>query len=96
MARSVTGFDATRSGNDARIIISAKGDYEQLAYQTNDQYVVEIQPKRKPDVAQEEKRQYTGEKMSMVFQDLDIRAVLQLLADTSGQNIVVSDSVRGN
>ncbi|HEV2703551.1 MAG TPA: type IV pilus secretin PilQ [Steroidobacteraceae bacterium] len=92
---SVTGFDATRSGGDARLIINAKGDYEQLAYQTNDQYVVEIQPRRKPDVAQEEKRQYTGEKMSIVFQDLDTRAVLQLVADTSGQNIVVSDSVHG-
>ncbi len=92
----VSGFDATRSGTDARIIISAKGDYEQLAYQTNDQYVVEIQPKRKPDVAQEEKRQYTGEKMTLNFQDAEIRAILQLLADQSGQNIVVSDSVRGN
>jgi type IV pilus assembly protein PilQ len=92
---SVTGFDATRSGNDARLVISAKGDYEQLAYQTNDQYVVEIQPQRKPEAAQEEKRQYTGEKMSIVFQDLDTRAVLQLVADTSGQNIVVSDSVHG-
>ena len=92
----VTGFDATRSGADTRIIISAKGDYEQLAYQTNDQYVVEIQPKRKPDLAQEEKRQYTGEKMTLNFQDAEIRAILQLLADQSGQNIVVSDSVRGN
>jgi type IV pilus assembly protein PilQ len=92
---SVTGFDATRSGNDARLVINAKGDYEQLAYQTNDQYVIEIQPQRKPDVVQEDKRLYTGEKMSIVFQDLDTRAVLQLVADTSGQNIVVSDSVRG-
>ncbi len=92
---SVTGFDATRSGNDARLIISAKGDYEQLAYQTNDQYVVEIQPKRKAEAAPEEKRQYGGEKMTLNFQDIDTRSVLQLLADTSGQNIVVSDSVRG-
>ena len=92
---AVTGFDATRSGNDARLVINAKGDYEQLAYQTNDQYVVEIQPQRKPEVSQEEKRQYTGEKMSIVFQDLETRQVLQLVADTSGQNIVVSDSVKG-
>jgi type IV pilus assembly protein PilQ len=41
---AVTGFDATRSGGDARLVINAKGDYDQLAYQTNDQYVVEIQP----------------------------------------------------
>ncbi len=93
---SVTSFDATRSGNDARLVINAKGDYEQLAYQTNDQYVVEIQPKRKPEAAQEEKRLYTGEKMTMVFQDIDVRAVLQVLADISGQNIVVSDSVHGS
>ncbi len=93
---SVTGFDATRSGADTRIIISAKGDYEQLAYQANDQYVVEIQPKRKPDAAQEEKRLYTGEKIDLNFQDAEIRSILQLLADQSGQNIVVSDTVRGN
>ncbi|HEY6455133.1 MAG TPA: type IV pilus secretin PilQ [Steroidobacteraceae bacterium] len=93
---AVTGFDATHSGADARLIISAKGDYDQLAYQTNDTYVVEIQPKRKPEVAAESKPQYTGERISLVFQDIDVRAVLQLLADTSGQNIVVSDSVRGS
>jgi type IV pilus assembly protein PilQ len=93
---AVTSFDATHSGGDARLIITAKGDYEQLAYQTNDTYVVEIQPKRKPELAEESKRLYTGEKMTMNFQDIDTRALLQLLADTSGQNIVVSDSVRGS
>ena len=93
---AVTSFDATHSGGDARLIITAKGDYEQLAYQTNDTYVIEIQPKRKPEVAEEGKRLYTGEKMTMVFQDLDVRAALQLVADISGQNIVVSDSVRGS
>jgi type IV pilus assembly protein PilQ len=92
----VSSFDATHSGGDARLIITAKGDYEQLAYQTNDTYVVEIQPKRKAEVAEEGKRLYTGEKMTMNFQDIDTRALLQLLADTSGQNIVVSDSVRGS
>jgi type IV pilus assembly protein PilQ len=93
---AVTGFDATRSGNDARLMISAKGDYDQLAYQTNDQYVIEIQPKAKVQSVEDAKRQYTGEKMTMNFQDIDTRALLQLLADTSGQNIVVSDSVHGN
>jgi type IV pilus assembly protein PilQ len=93
---SVTGFDVTRSGGDARLIITAAGDYDQLAYQTNNQYVVEIQPKRKIAAVQDEKPQYTGEKISMTFQDIEVRAVLQLLADTSGQNIVVSDSVHGN
>ena len=92
----VTGFDVTRAGNGARIVISANGDYEQLAYQTDDQYVVEIPPQRKNAAAQEEKPVYTGEQMTLNFQDIETRAVLQLLADASGQNIVVSDSVSGN
>jgi type IV pilus assembly protein PilQ len=93
---AVTSFDATHAGADARLIITATGDYEQLAYQTNDTYVVEIQPKRKPQAAEEGKRLYTGEKMTMNFQDLDVRAALQLVADISGQNVVVSDTVHGS
>jgi type IV pilus assembly protein PilQ len=92
----VTGFDVTRVGTGARIAINASGDYEQLAYQSDDQYVVEVQPKRKAPNAQEEKPQYTGERLTLNFQEIETRAVLQLLADASGQNIVVSDSVNGN
>ena len=94
----VNSFDVTRSGSDTRLVINASGDYDQLAYQTDDQYVVEVQLKRK--TVQEdtgiEKPRYTGEKMTMNFQDIETRALLQLLADTSGQNIVVSDSVHGS
>jgi type IV pilus assembly protein PilQ len=92
----VTGFDVSRVGNGARIAINATGDYEQLAYQSDDQYVVEVAPRRKANVAVEEKPVYTGERLTLNFQDIDTRAVLQLLADASGQNIVVSDSVTGN
>src|ERR1700722_13622097 len=92
----VTGFDVTRVGTGARIAINASGDYEQLAYQSDDQYVVEVQPRRKVAAAQEDKPQYTGERLTLNFQDIETRAVLQLLADASGQNIVVSDSVNGN
>jgi len=92
----VSGFDVTRVGNGARIAINANGDYEQLAYQSDDQYVVEVAPKRKGVAAAEEKPQYTGERLTLNFQDIETRAVLQLLADASGQNIVVSDSVTGN
>jgi len=92
----VTGFDATRAGDSTRILINANGEYEQLAYQSDDQYVVEVSPLRKTSAAQEEKREYTGERLTLNFQDIETRAVLQLLADASGQNIVVSDSVKGN
>ena len=92
----VTGFDVTRVGNGARIAINASGDYEQLAYQSDDQYVVEVAQRRKANAIAEEKPVYTGERLTLNFQDIDTRAVLQLLADASGQNIVVSDSVSGN
>jgi type IV pilus assembly protein PilQ len=92
----ITSFDASRAGLGTRIAINASGDYEQLAYQSDDRYVVEVQPQRKAAVSQDEKPQYTGERLTLNFQEIETRAVLQLLADASGQNIVVSDSVTGN
>jgi type IV pilus assembly protein PilQ len=92
----VSAFDVTRAGNGARIAITATGDYEQLAYQSDDQYVVEIAPRHRAANAPEDKPVYTGERLTLNFQDIETRAVLQLLADASGQNIVVSDSVSGS
>jgi type IV pilus assembly protein PilQ len=95
-ATPVTGFDVVRVGDGVRLAISATGDFEQLAYQSDDQYVVEVQPARKAAQKAEDKRVYTGERLTLNFQDIETRAVLQLLADASGQNIVVSDSVQGS
>lgn len=95
-ATPVTGFDVVRVGDGVRLAISASGDFEHLAYQSDDQYVVEVQPARKAAQKTEEKRVYTGERLTLNFQDIETRAVLQLLADASGQNIVVSDSVTGS
>jgi type IV pilus assembly protein PilQ len=92
----VASFDVSRSGNGSRIAITANGDYEQLAYQTDDQYVIEVAPRHKAANAPDDKPVYTGERLTLNFQDIETRAVLQLLADASGQNIVVSDSVNGN
>jgi type IV pilus assembly protein PilQ len=93
---AVQSFDVVRTGNDTRILINATGDFEHLAYQSDDQYVVEVAPRRKAQVAQEDRPTYVGERLTLNFQDIETRAVLQLLADASGQNIVVSDSVSGN
>jgi type IV pilus assembly protein PilQ len=95
-ATPVSGFDVVRVGDGVRLAITATGDFEQLAYQSDDQYVVEVQPARKSAQKTEEKRVYTGERLTLNFQDIETRAVLQLLADASGQNIVVSDSVQGS
>ncbi|HEY2686270.1 MAG TPA: type IV pilus secretin PilQ [Steroidobacteraceae bacterium] len=94
-ATPVQTVDAVRVEGSSRLVISAQGDFEQLAYQSDNQYTVEIKPSLKR-TAQEEKREYTGERLTLNFQDIDVRSVLQLLADTSGQNIVVSDSVTGS
>jgi type IV pilus assembly protein PilQ len=94
-ATPVQTVDAIRVEGSSRLVISAQGDFEQLAYQSDNQYTVEIKPSLKR-AAQDEKKEYTGERLTLNFQDIDVRSVLQLLADTSGQNIVVSDSVTGN
>jgi type IV pilus assembly protein PilQ len=91
----VTAFDVTNTSHGSRIAIDATGEYDQLAYQSDDQYVVELQPLKKGQ-AQLQKPKYTGERLTLNFQDIAVRAVLQLLADASGQNIVVSDSVAGS
>jgi type IV pilus assembly protein PilQ len=95
-ATPVTGFDVVRVGDGVRLAINASGDFEHLAYQSDDQYVVEVQPASKAVAKIEDKPVYTGERLTLNFQDIETRAVLQLLADASGQNIVVSDSVSGS
>ena len=94
-ATPVTMVDALRVGDNARIVVTATGDFEQLAYQTDNQYVIEVKQRAKASAASMEDKVYTGERLTLNFQDIDVRPVLQLLADTSGQNIVVSDSVKG-
>ncbi len=94
-ATPVQSVDALRVEGSSRLVITSQGDFEQLAYQSDNQYTIEIKPSLKRSNA-EEKKEYTGERLTLNFQDIDVRSVLQLLADTSGQNIVVSDSVTGN
>jgi type IV pilus assembly protein PilQ len=95
-ATPVQTVDAVKVDGSSRLVISSQGDFEQLAYQSDNQYTVEIKPSTKRTAGAEEKKEYTGERLTLNFQDIDVRSVLQLLADTSGQNIVVSDSVNGN
>jgi len=95
-ATPVSSFDVTRTANGTRIVVAAAGDFEQLAYQSDRDYVLEIRPRPKVAVVDPSKREYKGERLTLNFQDIETRAVLQLLAETSGQNIVVSDTVQGN
>jgi type IV pilus assembly protein PilQ len=96
-ATPVNSFDVTSTPNGARIIVNATGDYEQLGYQSDREYVLELRQRTKAAAAADPgKKEYRGERLTLNFQDIETRAVLQLLAETSGQNIVVSDTVQGN
>mgnify|MGYP005811314641 CR=1 FL=1 len=95
-ATPVTQFNALNTSAGTQLVISASGDFEQLAYQTDDQYVIEVQPRRVARAQIDEKPTYTGERMSATFQDIPARTLLNLIAETSGKNIFVTDSVRGN
>jgi len=99
-ATPVQTIDSVRFAGGARLVINATGDYEQLAYQADDQFTIEFRPVVKEDPSKygvfDQRKEYTGERLTLNFQDIEVRAVLQLLADTSGLNMVVSDSVRGN
>jgi len=95
-ATPVSSFDLTRTATGARIVVAATGDYEQMAYQADRDYVLELRPRPKAAIVDPTKKEYKGERLTLNFQDIETRAVLQLLAETSGQNIVVSDTVQGN
>jgi type IV pilus assembly protein PilQ len=95
-ATPVSSVDVVRAGDGARLVIAASGDYEQLAYQSDNVYTIEIKPVVKLPPELRDKKEYVGERLTLNFQDIETRAVLQLLADTSGQNMVISDSVSGN
>lgn len=96
-ATPVSTIDAERSSRGAVFTLSTTGQYEHLAYQSDNQVVVEVKP---IEVSQAERDReqigYQGEKLSLNFQNIEVRAVLQLLADFNEMNLVTSDTVTGN
>lgn len=99
-ATPVQSIVTRASGTGARLEISTGGNVETSSYQTGDQYVVEIAPKKKdaaPDrLAKGQEPVYSGSRVTFNFQDIPVRSALQLLADISGLNLVASDSVGGS
>lgn len=97
-ATPVSTVDTVTKGNNVRMTIAPIGEYDHVAYQTDNIYTVEIKPttKEQQEERRREKLGYTGERLSLNFQDIEVRSVLQLIADFTGSNIVVSDTVTGN
>lgn len=90
--------DSFQNGNNTRIIVTpVDQNYEHLAYQSDDIFTLELKPIPKEVREQQikEKFGYTGERLSLNFQDIEVRSVLQLIADFTNLNVVVSDTVSG-
>lgn len=108
-ATPVQRIDAKPSGAGTQLVLSTGGAVDSLAYQSGNEYVVEISPRQAPaavgavtagSVAQAAKavgqRGFTGKPVTFNFQDVPVRTVLQLIAEESNLNVVASDSVQGN
>ena len=97
-ATPVSAIETRTRPNGARMEISVDGAYEQLAYQTGNEYVVEVSPVKAPTAAELalKEPEYVGERVTFNFQDIPVRSVLQLIADVSELNVVVADTVQGN
>lgn len=97
-ATPVESIETRSLPNGVRMEIVAAGAFEQLAYQTGSEYVIEISPVRVETEAEKlmKEPEYAGERVTFNFQDIPVRSVLQLIADVSELNVVVADSVSGN
>jgi type IV pilus assembly protein PilQ len=96
-ATPVQSIETRPRANGARVELNTTAAFEQLAYQTGNEYVVEVTPVREESAeAKAREIAWSGERVTFNFQDIPVRSVLQLIADVSELNVVVSDTVTGN
>ncbi|WP_174558316.1 type IV pilus secretin PilQ family protein [Acinetobacter bouvetii] len=96
-ATPVSTVDAQNDGGNGVITIQTSGSYEYMAYQTDNKLTISLKrPEDKNPLKPKAANTYTGKKISLDFQDIEVRRVLQLLADFTGINMVTADSVQGN
>ena len=90
--------DTFPNGADSRIVIDTHGLFDLLAYQSDNVFTVELRPlsAQEEQELRKDKFGYTGERLSLNFQNIEVRAVLQLIADFTGKNLVASDTVSGS
>ena len=96
-ATPVSTIDAHNDGSNGVITIQSAGSYEYMAYQAEDKLTISLKrPVDKNPFKPRAAQSYTGKKISLDFQDIEVRRVLQLLADFTGINMVAADTVQGN
>ena len=90
--------DTLRNGANGRMIIEPKGNWEQSAYQADRKFIIDVRKviEDPNKLVKGTKSGYGGEKLSLNFQNIEVRSVLQVIADFTGLNIVASDTVTGN
>lgn len=94
----VLNVDAMKQGKNARMIIEPKGDWEHSSYQADKKFIVDVKPiiEDPSKLVQGSRQGYKGDKLSLNFQNIEVRSVLQVIADFTGFNIITSDTVNGN
>ncbi|HLT12943.1 MAG TPA: type IV pilus secretin PilQ family protein [Marinobacter sp.] len=97
-ATPVTRIDTFVEDGNAVVEIRPQGEYDYIAYQSGREFTVSVEEltQEEAETRREEKFPYTGEKLSLNFQDIEVRSVLQLIADFTGLNLVASDTVGGS
>ena len=83
-------------GKNTRMLVTPTGKWDYSAYQTGNQFIMEVRPVEEASPGKPELPVYTGEKLTLNFQNVEVRSVLQVIADFTGLNIVASDTVAGN
>ena len=95
-ATPVNSISTFQQGENVRMVIEPKGQWEHNAYQSDTQFVVEVKPVAQDAGRAAQRGRYTGEKLSLNFQNVEVRAVLNVIADFTDLNIITSDTVSGN
>ncbi len=89
-------IETFEQGKNVRMLVTPKGKWDYSAHQTGNQFVMDIRSLEDPSLAKSDKPIYSGEKLTLNFQNVEVRAVLQVIADFTGLNIIASDTVSGN
>jgi type IV pilus assembly protein PilQ len=95
-ATPVNSISTFQQGENVRMIVEPRGQWEHNAYQSDTQFVLEVKPVAADPSRVAQRGRYTGEKLSLNFQNVEVRAVLNVIADFTDLNIITSDTVTGN
>ncbi len=93
---NIDSIAVTRKNNNVEVAIGTKGEFENIAYQLDKEFIIEVRPETTESAAaKSQKFRFTGQKISLNFQNIEIRAVLQLIAEFVGLNVIINDAVQG-